>query len=136
MDTLITILIFIGIPVILFTGIILWIKSNKRAMHETGMLLMDEYEERFENAMPGDAVVKSIIDSKVMGDLRGKVKMDMLFDVYLYGKENYEAISSWIVDASAVSMAQPGETIPVKVDIDDRNRVYPSVNWAAYWLYN
>ncbi|RPI16032.1 MAG: hypothetical protein EHM58_12790 [Ignavibacteriae bacterium] len=136
MNTFILVLIFVGIPVVLFIGIILWIKSNKQSMYETGKLLMDEYEERFEKAIVADAVVKNIQDSKVMSDSRGKVKMDLLLEVYLRGKGYYETTASWIVDASAISQVQPGENIQVKVDANDDNKVYPSVNWAAYWLYS
>lgn len=104
-------------------------------MYESGMLLVDEFDERFEKALAGDAVIKSITDTKVMGDMRGKVKMDLWLDVYLKGEGCYEAGTSWIVDAAAAEMVQPGETVSVKVDIDDKYKVYPSVNWAAFWLY-
>lgn len=105
-------------------------------MYESGMLLVDEFDERFEKALVADAVVKSITDTKVMGDMRGKIKMDLNLEVYLKGDGCYEISTSWIVDVSAVSMVQPGETVSVKVDKDDKSKIYPGVNWAAYWLYS
>jgi hypothetical protein len=41
MDTLIIFLILVGIPIVLFIGIIMWIKSNKQQMFETGKLLLE-----------------------------------------------------------------------------------------------
>jgi hypothetical protein len=81
-------------------------------------------------------LVVNIENSKVMSDMRGKMKVDLKLEIQMPEGENYLVTDSWLVDMTAVSHIQPGESIPVKVDIDDKNKVYPNVEWAGYWLYN
>ncbi len=121
---LVFLLVGFGLPIMLVIGI-LYYKNRTRK----------KYEIRFSNALDAQARVLSIANSMVLRDVRGKLKVALSLEIQFSNEEPYTANATWEIDITAIAAIQPGQVIDVKVDSDEKNKVYPNVPWAMYWLY-
>lgn len=121
---LVLLLVGFGLPIMLVLGI-LYYKNRTRK----------KYEIRFSNALDAQARVLSIANSMVLRDVRGKLKVSLSLEIQIPNEEPYTANATWEIDITAIAFIQPGQTIAVKVDTNEKNKVYPNVPWATYWLY-
>jgi hypothetical protein len=93
-----------------------------------------KYDKRFENALDAQARVLSIDNTMVLSDVRGKLKVALSLEIHMPNAEAYTTNTTWEIDITAIAAIQPGQVIVVKVDSDEKNKVYPNVPWATYWL--
>jgi hypothetical protein len=70
----------------------------------------------------------------VLRDVRGKLKITVSLDIQVSNEEAYTAVSTWEIDIMAIADIQPGQTVAVRVDTDEKTTIYPNVSWARYWL--
>jgi hypothetical protein len=91
-------------------------------------------EIRFSNALYAKARVLSIANSMVLRDVRGKLKVTLSLEIQFPNEEPYTANATWEIDITAIAAIQPGQTVAVKVDADEKTKIYPNVPWATYWL--
>lgn len=112
-----------GLPTLLVLGILFY-KNRTRKM----------YDKRFANALDAQARVLSIANSMVLRDVRGKLKVELSLEIQFPNEEPYTANATWEIDITAIAAIQPGQTVAVKVDADEKTKIYPNVPWARFWL--
>ena len=85
--------------------------------------------EAFARSIPGVARVLKVAHS---GPSRsyGAILMDLLIQVHRPGLEPYELSTMWSVEPGAVAKMQPGQTFAIRIDPQDRNRIYSGETWA------
>jgi hypothetical protein len=120
---LLLLLFAFGLPTLLVSGIFF----NKYRIRK-------KYEIRFSNGLDAQARVLSIANSLVLRDVRGKLKVTLSFEIQFFNEEPYTANATWEIDITAIAHIQPGQTITVKVDTDEKTTIYPNVSWATNWL--
>jgi len=120
---LLLLLFAFGLPALLILGI-LYYKSLARK----------KYDKRFANALDAQARVLSIDNTMVLRDVRGKLMVAISLEIYVPNAKAYTANTTWEIDITAVATIQPGQVVAVKVDADEKNKIYPNVAWATYWL--
>ncbi|MDC3952521.1 hypothetical protein [Polyangium jinanense] len=77
------------------------------------------------------AVVKSQTIVAMPG--RGAAAIQVHLDVEAPSGERYPASAKWEVDLISLSRLQPGQIVGIKIDPDDRTRVYPGESWARIY---
>jgi len=112
-----------GLPTLLILGILFY-KNRARK----------KVEIRFANALDAQARVLSIDNTMVLRDVRGKLKVELSLEIQFPYEESYTANATWEIDITAIAAIQPGQPVAVKVDIDEKTKIYPNVPWATYWL--
>jgi hypothetical protein len=120
---LLLLLFAFGLPMLLVLGILFY-KNRTRKM----------YDKRFANAQDAQARVLSIDNTMVLRDVRGKLKVAISLEIHMPNAKAYTANTTWEIDITAVAAIQPGQIVSVKVDTDEKNKIYPNVSWATYWL--
>lgn len=120
---LLLLLVAFGLPTILICGILFYKNRTRKKV-----------EIRFENALDAQARVLSIANCMVLRDVRGKLKITVSLDIQVSNEEAYTAVSTWEIDIMAIADIQPGQTVAVRVDTDQKTTIYPNVPWARYWL--
>jgi hypothetical protein len=112
-----------GLPTLLVLGILFY-KNRARK----------KVEICFANALEAQARVLSIANSMVLRDVRGKLKVELSLEIQFPYEESYTANATWEIDITAIAAIQPRQTVAVKVDTDEKTKIYPNVPWARYWL--
>jgi hypothetical protein len=112
-----------GLPVMLVLGILFYKNRTRKKV-----------EIRFENALDAQARVLNVVNSMVLKDVRGKLKVALSLEIQIPNAAVYSCITTWEIDISAIAHIQPGQTVAVKVDTDEKTTIYPDVSWATYWL--
>ncbi len=85
--------------------------------------------EPFDRAVPGVARVLKI-GKTTESRSYGAMVMDLLLQIHRPGIEPYELSTIWSVQASAVANVQVGQTFAIKVDPQDRTKVFSGEKWA------
>ncbi len=98
-----------------------------------GMKLLRDQAQRdrdaYARAVPGTARVLKI-GKTTPSKSYGATLMDLLVEVRRNGVEPYELSMIWSVQPGSLSKMQVGETLAVKVDPLDRNKIYSEEQWA------
>lgn len=85
--------------------------------------------EAFQRAVPGVARVLKVGNTTPSRSY-GAMIMDLLIQVHRSGVAPYELSTIWSVQPGAESRLQVGQTLAVKIDPLDRNRIYSGETWA------
>ncbi len=98
-----------------------------------GMKILRDQAQRdrdaYARSVPGTARVLKI-GKTTPSKSYGATLMDLLVEVRRNGVEPYELSMIWSVQPGSVSKMQVGETLAVKVDPLDRNKIYSEEQWA------
>jgi hypothetical protein len=118
-------LLLILVPFVL--AVIFRISQNRAAVkaYEQRAAL----EERLRRAIPAAATIVSarVMETNPAGE---RLRARLTLRVEPPGAEAFTAVADWLVDPVMQTHLQPGSPLSVKVDADDRNRVYPNIDWA------
>jgi uncharacterized membrane protein YcaP (DUF421 family) len=91
----------------------------------------------FANAIPAQAMVLSLMrgDFTTGGSFR-KLEVKLTLRVQHPQLAPYDASTEWLVDELALPQVQPQQVVPVRVNRDNPQRVYPGVEWAEFsdWI--
>jgi len=90
------------------------------------------YQSHFSSAMPGYAYCRSVQTSGVSRVGDGMIKVQMELDVYPGGLQHYKTIVPWTINWMNLGKLTSNLEIAVKVDIKDKNLVFPAVSWAKF----
>jgi hypothetical protein len=120
---LLLLLVAFGLPILLVLGILFYKNRTRKKV-----------EIRFANALDAQARVLSIANSVVLRDVRGKLKVTLSLEIQMPNVEAYTTNTTWEIDLTTIAAIQPGKTVAVKVDTDEKTTIYPNVPWATYWL--
>jgi hypothetical protein len=85
--------------------------------------------EAFARAVPGTVRVLKVGNTTPSRSY-GAIIMDLLIQVHRSGVAPYELSTIWSVEPGAVSRVQVGQTIAVKIDPLDRNKIYSGETWT------
>lgn len=85
--------------------------------------------EAFDRAVPGVARVLKVANTTPSRSY-GAIIMDVLIQVHRAGIAPYELSTMWSVEPGAVLRLQAGQTLAVKIDPLDRNRIYSAETWT------
>jgi hypothetical protein len=89
------------------------------------------------NAIPAQATVLSLArGSYTTGESFRKLELKLTLLVQHPTRPPYEASTKWLVDELALPQVQPKQIIPVKINRDYPERIYPDVEWAEFrdWI--
>ena len=94
---------------------------------------MEEIREKLEKAHPSKATIiaSSIPRSLIRPARMGCVNTQLTLDIQSISG-NYQTSVLWEVEQTAMTELQTGKIIEVKIDADDKTKVYPKVKWAEY----
>ena len=112
-----------GLPILLVLGILFYKNRTRKKV-----------EIRFSNALYAQARVLSINNSMVLRDVRGKLKVSLSLEIHMLNDDSYTANATWEIYLTAIAHIQPGQTVAVRVDTDEKTTIYPNVPWATYWI--
>jgi hypothetical protein len=62
-----------------------------------------------------------------------KLEMKLTLNVAPPNGSSYEAQTKWVVEETSIPQIQPQQVIPVKINRNHSDRVYPDVVWAEFW---
>jgi hypothetical protein len=83
----------------------------------------------FQRAIPGVARVLKVGNSTPSRSY-GAYVMDLLIQVHRPGLEPYELSTMWSVQPGSVAKMQAGQTFAIKIDPQNREKIYSGESWA------
>ena len=116
-------LVAFGLPLLLVLAIFFFKSRSQKKLNKRVSLGLD-----------AQARVLSINNSMVLRDVRGKLKVTLSLEIQMPNVEAFITNTTWEIDLTAIAAIQPGQVVAVKVDRAERNKIYPNVAWAWYWL--
>lgn len=87
---------------------------------------------RFKIARTGYAFCRIAQTTGVSRYGDGMIKVKLELDVYPGGLTHYITEVPWIINWMSLHNLQTGIELPVRIDAEDKNLVYPEVSWAAF----
>ncbi len=96
-----------------------------RGMYKTAQKARDG----FARAIPATAKVIRVSES-VNAAGYDTVDINVTFEVVPPSGEPYHVKTTWSVDPASVSKIQKGETVAIRIDPDDRRKIYSAEPWA------
>jgi hypothetical protein len=114
-----------GVPIFAIIVIFLFMRRGNKKLKK----FADELKLRKERAKKINAEILEANPGTQGGEIRRIVffKFKILDPI-----KPYTAEAAWFVDTFSFNKSQPGEVIPVKVDADNPQIIYPDVPWAIY----
>ncbi len=94
-------------------------------------------QETLANAIPAQATVLSLARGDfTSGAAFRKLELKLTLRVQHPHRPPYEATTKWLVDEIALPQVQPQQIVPVRVNCDFPERVYPNAEWAEFsdWI--
>ena len=88
-------------------------------------------KEVFADAIPAQATVLGL----ARGGFESGTKLELKLTLHVQHPTRvpYEASMKWVVDDIAVPRVQPQQVVPVRINRDHPERVYPDAEWAEFW---
>ena len=119
-----TVLIFLAV-ILLFVFILIFMLMRGTQIKKKRM------EEVLADAIPAQATVLSL----ARGGFESGTKLEIKLTLHVQHptRPSYEASVKWVVDDIAVPRVQPQQVIPVRINRDHPEHVYPDVEWAEFW---
>jgi hypothetical protein len=121
---------------VIVAGTFLFIVRKSKNKEKEALRLREEHEQDLRRALLTTARVTSILNSNFLHNARGSVKVDIRFEVMPSEGNPYHAVSSWLVESMHIPSIQQGAAMQVKVDSNNKTKIYPAVPWAEYWIYD
>jgi hypothetical protein len=91
-----------------------------------------DYQKRFISAKPAQAVIIGFQANGISRFGNGMVKVRLKLDVYDSGFRHYIIFAYWIVRWLDYGKLGSINNVPVRIDQNDPNLVYPDVSWAMF----
>ena len=88
-------------------------------------------EERVRRARKARATIVDVGGSTVQ-DQRQSVVVRLRLEVREEGREPVGRTVAWEVQAGQLGRIVAGAELPVRIDLEDEERVYPGVGWASW----
>jgi hypothetical protein len=131
MGTVILIVSFV-LPLIVAGLIIFFVMRRQSAILDQGQKRMVERSARITMAPAAQATV---VTSRVISthEGTGEVIVELRLDVERTGHPKTSAKTHWQINAADIPQVQPGQSLAVKVDVEEPGTIYPNVSWARYW---
>ena len=126
MDTVIIILINLGIPAVIILFVFLFIR-RKFAKNKK---FADELRQKIANARPANAKVLSASQGIVGGSIKRLIFLKL--EINDGFGQNYEAEAAWFVDTLHFDKIKEGSFFSVKVNSENKSIIYPGESWAVY----
>jgi hypothetical protein len=92
----------------------------------------NDYQKRFVSAKPTQAVIIGFQANGISRFGNGMVKVILKLDVYDSGFRHYIVFAHWIVRWLDYGKLGVINSVPVRIDQNDPNLVYPDVPWAMF----
>lgn len=96
-----------------------------RGMYRTAQ----KAREGFGRAIPATAKVVHVGES-INAEGYDTVDVAVTFEVVPPSGDPYKVKTTWSVDPASVSKIQKGETVAIRIDRDDRRKIYSAEPWA------
>ena len=91
---------------------------------------------RVEQATPAEAKVIQVGRSLLQKN-QNTTNIRLRLEVTPKDRPPYQTTVTWDVEQAAIPKVQEGKQVPVKIDVENPNIVYPRVGWAEYyWVYS
>lgn len=115
-----------SIPVVIILVILLLMRRSfrKDVRHS------EELNKRIIAARPASAVVLSASQGIASGDIHRIIHLKLLINDG-FGP-SYEAMTTWFINTLHFDKIREGNAIMVKVDIENKNIIYPAESWGKY----
>ncbi len=78
-------------------------------------------------AIPAEAKVLHVGNSDASSN---GIDVNVTFEVMPPGGASYKVDTTWSVEPLSVARIQPGCTVAVRIDAQDRNKIYSAEDWA------
>ena len=82
------------------------------------------------DALPAQATVLNLDDSYATGETLRKLEITLSLRVDHPDRPSYNVTSIWRIDAIALPQVQPQKIVPVRINRDDPELIYPDAEWA------
>lgn len=120
----------VGVIVIalIFAGVVWFVRKAKQDSAKLAM--------RLAQATPAEAKVIQVgrsLDQKNQGAVNVRLRLE----VTPKDHPSYQTTVTWDVQTASIPKVQEGKQVPVKIDVENPNIVYPRVGWAEFnWVYS
>jgi len=88
-------------------------------------------EEVLADAIPAQATVLGLARGGF--ESGGKLELKLTLRVQHPTRAPYEASMKWVVDEIFLPQVQPQQVVPVRINRDHPEQVYPDAEWAEFW---
>ena len=120
------VLVALGIALLLVVLLVFMLVRGNR-------LVAQKKREVLANAIPAEATVISLSRGGYStGEAFRKLELKLTLRVEHPTRGPYEVNTKWLVDELALPRVQPQEVIPVKINREDPERIYPAADWAEF----
>jgi len=65
-------------------------------------------------------------------DSAGRVRVEMQLEIHMPGTQPYPATTAWLVEKDSLEYVEEGKEVPLKVDPQGPEFVYPAGPWAKF----
>ncbi|MBM4362298.1 MAG: hypothetical protein FJ104_06430 [Deltaproteobacteria bacterium] len=91
---------------------------------------------RFDAAAPAEARAVQVGRS-LLRQQQGTANIRLRLEITPRDGEPFQTTVTWDVEIGSIPKVQEGKQVPVKVDLEESQVVYPRVGWATYsWVYS
>lgn len=129
-------LALIAVGIVLFlalVGLVVFaILRQQRVEMERARARQADLLRRAERAVPAMATILSTRTAVLGGQTAAMASATLRLQVVPPGGAPYTASAVWLVERSLVGSLQAGKEVPVKIDAEDAQIVYPNVRGARY----
>ncbi len=87
-------------------------------------------DRRIAAATPATATVTNVGHSYASRN-DGNVEVELTLQVKPLHGDPYEATATWFVEPASIPKIQAGNTVQIKIDAQDRTRIYSGESWAS-----
>jgi hypothetical protein len=89
------------------------------------------YRKRQESAIWGTGLIVHS-DGGSLPFTSSKIPVALTLEITTIDGKPYRAKTEWLVDLTALSYVAQGQELAVKIDKDDKSKIYPNASWAKY----
>ncbi len=95
-----------------------------------------DFEERARRAVWASATIVTLRRSDIAERGQPTARLDLRLQVQPPDGEPYPATTAWLARLDNLPQLQPGQSISVKIDPDDPQRIYPNLAGVEYWVWD
>ncbi len=93
----------------------------------------EHYQKRQESAIWGTGLIIHS-DGGSFPFPSSKIPVALTLEITTMDEKAYRAKTQWLVDMASLAYVAQGQEIQVKIDKDDKSKIYPGASWAKYIL--
>ena len=128
------IIIYIFFFIVIITAVLIVIRQMVSQKNKTDEMIkrVEVFNKRQQHATPGKGLIIHSDGGVMPARPSAKAPVALTMEITPGTGKPYRAKTQWLVDVTALSYVAQGQDVAVKIDVDDKNIIYPNSSWAKY----